>query len=130
MTSRSLAPDTAVSRETLRREVGRCIADQAIEQLEIETRYAGYIDKQQIQVGRSARAESTRIPAGFDYNGVRALSFEARQVLSTHRPETVGAAARLPGVTPASISLLLVELKKRASSEKLVPAPLPSVADA
>ena len=99
-------------RGSLRAELGRALADQAIEQLEIATRYAGYIDKQQEQIARSQRAESTRLPGELDYAEVRALSHEARQVLSRHRPETLGIASRLPGVTPASISLLMVHLKK------------------
>jgi len=102
----------AVSRETLRNEYGHRLADQAIAQIETVARYAGYIDRQTDEIARSARAGSTRLPADFDYDAVRALSFEARQVLGRHRPETVGAAARLPGMTPATIALLLVHLKK------------------
>ena len=101
-----------VSRATLRDELGRSLADQAIEQIEIATRYSGYIDKQHEQVLRLEGAETTRLPESIDYGAVPALSFEARQVLARHRPETIGRASRLPGVTPASISLLLVHLKK------------------
>jgi tRNA uridine 5-carboxymethylaminomethyl modification enzyme len=106
----------AVSRETLRAELGRSMADQVIEQIEISARYAGYVGKQAQQVARALDAESTRLPDGLDYSGVHALSHEARQVLSKHRPETVGAAARLAGVTPATISLLLVHLKRHRRS--------------
>jgi tRNA uridine 5-carboxymethylaminomethyl modification enzyme len=102
----------AVSRAALRDEVGRSLADQTIEQIEIATRYSGYIDKQYEQVQRLEGAEATRLPESIDYGAVPALSFEARQVLARHRPETIGRASRLPGVTPASISLLLVYLKK------------------
>lgn len=102
----------AVSRGSLRDEVGRALADQSIEQIENATRYAGYIDKQHEQVQRLETAETTRLPESMDYGSVQALSFEVRQVLARHRPETIGRASRLPGVTPAAISLLLVHLKK------------------
>jgi tRNA uridine 5-carboxymethylaminomethyl modification enzyme len=83
-----------------------------IEQVEIATRYAGYIDKQQDEVARAAAYEHLPLPADLDYQAVKALSFEVRQKLSAHRPETLGHASRVPGVTPAAISLLLVHLKK------------------
>ncbi|MEP6739368.1 MAG: tRNA uridine-5-carboxymethylaminomethyl(34) synthesis enzyme MnmG [Caldimonas sp.] len=102
----------AVSRGTLRAELGRQLADQVIEQIETATRYAGYIEKQHEDVERAARADAASLPEDFDYAAVHALSFEARQVLARHRPTTVGAATRLPGITPAAISLLLVHLKK------------------
>jgi tRNA uridine 5-carboxymethylaminomethyl modification enzyme len=105
-----------VSRETLRAEFGRPLADQAIEQIETTARYAGYIAKQHLDVERAARSASTVIPADFDVDGVRALSFEVRQTLKARRPTTVGAAAKLPGVTPAAISLLLVHVKKHRSA--------------
>ena len=104
--------ETGVSRETLRFELGRTVADQVIASVEISARYAGYIGKQQEQIDRSESAGDVELPASIDYATVRALSFEARQVLSRHRPETIGRAARLPGVTPAAISLLLVHLKR------------------
>jgi tRNA uridine 5-carboxymethylaminomethyl modification enzyme len=105
-------PEAGVSRETLSTELGPELADAVIEQVEIATRYAGYIDKQQDEVARAAAYEHLRLPADLDYQAVKALSFEVRQKLSTHRPETLGQAARVPGVTPAAISLLLVHLKK------------------
>ena len=101
-----------VSRETLRLEVGRPMADQVIEQLETAAKYAGYIEKQVVDVERAGKAAGMPLADDFDYAGVPALSFEARQVLGRHRPATVGAAARLPGITPAAISLLLVHLKR------------------
>ena len=107
-----------VSRETLRAEFGRSLADQVIEQIETTARYAGYIAKQQLEVARAARSESTVIPADFDVDAVRALSFEVRQTLKARRPNTVGAAAKLPGVTPAAISLLLVHVKKHQSASQ------------
>jgi tRNA uridine 5-carboxymethylaminomethyl modification enzyme len=105
-------PEVAVSRETLRAELGAELADAVIEQVEIATRYAGYIDKQQEEVARAAAYEHLPLPADLDYQAVQALSFEVRQKLSAHRPETLGHASRVPGVTPAAISLLLVHLKK------------------
>jgi tRNA uridine 5-carboxymethylaminomethyl modification enzyme len=105
-------PEAAVSRETLRVELGAELADAVIEQVEIATRYAGYIDKQQDEVARAAAYEHLPLPADLDYQTVKALSFEVRQKLSAHRPETLGHASRVPGVTPAAISLLLVHLKK------------------
>jgi tRNA uridine 5-carboxymethylaminomethyl modification enzyme len=102
----------AVSRETLRAEAGRLLADQIIDQIETATRYSGYVDKQQAEVERSAKSESTLIPAELDFAAIRALSFEARQALSARRPATIGAAARLPGMTPAAMSLLLVHVRK------------------
>ena len=104
--------EPGVSRETLRSELGRTVADQVLASIEISARYAGYIAKQQEQIDRSESAGDVELPASIDYASVRALSFEARQVLSRHRPETIGRAARLPGVTPAAISLLLVHLKR------------------
>ena len=105
-------PDAGVSRETLAAELGPELASAVVEQVEIATRYAGYIDKQQDEVARAAALEHLRLPPDLDYQAVKALSFEVRQKLSTHRPETLGQASRVPGVTPAAISLLLVHLKK------------------
>jgi tRNA uridine 5-carboxymethylaminomethyl modification enzyme len=82
------------------------------EQVEIRIKYAGYIARQDDEVARHESHESTRIPAELDYNAVRGLSIEVRQKLQTHRPETVGQAARISGVTPAAISLLLVHIKR------------------
>jgi tRNA uridine 5-carboxymethylaminomethyl modification enzyme len=85
---------------------------QAVEQVEIQAKYQGYIDRQQDEVERNMEAESMRLPADFDYAGVRGLSKEVQQKLNQHKPESVGQAARLQGVTPAAISLLLVHLKR------------------
>ncbi len=104
--------DAAVSRETLRAELGPLLADSVIEQTQISIKYAGYIDKQNRDVERAASYESLRLPDEIDYAQVTALSFEARQRLSQHRPETLGHASRLSGITPAAVSLLLVHLKK------------------
>ena len=102
----------AVSRETLTAELGMPLAGAVIEQVEIATKYAGYIGKQTEDVERAAHFEHLAMPEGLDYSLVPALSFEARQKLNRHRPQTLGQAARISGVTPAAISLLLVHLKK------------------
>ena len=87
--------------------------DQAIaEQVEIQVKYAGYIDRQAKEVERHEHYENLRLPEALDYMAVHALSIEVRQKLAKHRPETLGQASRISGVTPAAISLLLVHLKK------------------
>jgi len=82
------------------------------EQVEIQCKYQGYIERQQDEVTRQEAYEATRLPADLDYRRVRGLSIEAQQKLNQHRPETLGQAARISGVTPAAISLLLVHLKR------------------
>ena len=107
------APTAAVvSRETLAAELGQVLADSVLEQVEIAIKYAGYIDKQVEDVERAAHLEHLKLPVALDYNQVPALGFEVRQKLDRHRPETLGQASRISGVTPAAISLLLVHLKK------------------
>ncbi len=95
-------------------------APQAAEQVEIQTKYAGYIARQQDEVARHESAETTRIPADIDYAQVRGLSNEVRQKFARQRPETIGQASRISGVTPAAISLLLVHVKRlnRANAER------------
>lgn len=105
-------PQLHVSRETLREELGHAQADAVIDQVEISVKYAGYIDKQNAEVERALRFDGMRLPAELDYHQVTALSFEARQRLSAQRPETLGQASRISGITPASISLLMIHLKK------------------
>lgn len=106
-------PEAGVSRETLRTELqDPLLADAVVEQVEIATKYAGYIGKQVEEVERASNLEHLRLPAELDYGQVTALSFEVRQKLSRHRPETLGQASRISGVTPAAISLLLVHLKR------------------
>lgn len=83
-----------------------------VEQLEIGAKYSGYIERQQGEVERAAAYEHLRLPAELDYMLVTALSIEVRQKLAKHRPETLGLASRISGVTPAAVSLLLVHLKK------------------
>lgn len=105
-------PEAGVSRETLSSELGTTMANAVIEQIETSVKYAGYINKQVEDVARAAHFENLRLPAELDYGQVQALSFEVRQKLSKHQPETLGQASRISGVTPAAISLLLVHLKK------------------
>jgi tRNA uridine 5-carboxymethylaminomethyl modification enzyme len=105
-------PAAGVSRETLRRELGGVLAAAVVEQVEIGIKYAGYIDKQHGDIERAAHYEHLRLPDHMDYHAVPALSYEVRQKLHTHRPETLGQASRISGVTPAALSLLLVHLKK------------------
>ena len=101
---RFASPDMAelddVSRETV------------VEQLEINAKYAGYIQRQQEEVQKAAHYENMALPADLDYTRIQALSIEVRQKLSHHKPQTLGQASRLPGVTPAAISLLLVHLRR------------------
>jgi len=85
---------------------------QAVEQIEISAKYQGYIDRQQDEVARQAAQENTALPIDLDYAQVRGLSNEVRQKLAAHKPETIGQASRIQGVTPAAISLLLIHLKK------------------
>ena len=86
---------------------------QVAEQVEIQARYAGYIERQQADIERNRRHEATPLPDDMDYAGVSGLSNEISQKLAEQRPATLGQAARIPGVTPAAVSLLLVHLKKR-----------------
>ncbi|HQY76569.1 MAG TPA: tRNA uridine-5-carboxymethylaminomethyl(34) synthesis enzyme MnmG [Rhodoferax sp.] len=104
-----------VSRETS--EAASVIAQDVfvvavVEQVEIAAKYSGYIDRQKDEVERAAHYENLRLPAELDYMQVSALSIEARQRLNKFRPETLGQASRLSGITPATISLLLIHLKK------------------
>jgi tRNA uridine 5-carboxymethylaminomethyl modification enzyme len=96
------------------RPLGEPASDDPVvaEQVEIAVKYAGYIARQEEEVSRHEAHETTRIPADVDYDAVRGLSTEVRQKLKHQRPETVGQASRISGVTPAAISLLLVHLKR------------------
>jgi tRNA uridine 5-carboxymethylaminomethyl modification enzyme len=105
-------PEAGVSVAALSQALGADLAAEVIEQVEIATKYAGYIDKQADHVQRAAAYEHLRLPEDLDYAQISALSFEVRQKLAQHRPETLGQASRISGVTPAAMSLLLVHLKK------------------
>ena len=88
---------------------------QVIAQLEIQAHYGGYIERQKNEIKRQGKLESTPLPEHIDYSNIRGLSNEARQKLNDQRPDTIGQASRIPGLTPAAISLLLVHLKKNAA---------------
>ena len=98
--------------EALGRPAEAGLDAEAAEQVEIQIKYAGYIARQEDEVARHESHESTRIPDELDYAAVRGLSIEVRQKLQAQRPETIGQAARISGVTPAAISLLLVHIKR------------------
>ena len=88
--------------------------DDILELMETNIKYQGYIDRQEKEIERQQSMEACTIPAGFDYESVHGLSHEVREKLSLHRPATLGMAGRIPGVTPASLSLLLVHLRRTA----------------
>jgi len=124
--NRDLPPP--VSRETTDAPISVEVAAQhafvaaVVEQVEIAAKYSGYIDRQKDEVERAAHYENLRLPVELDYMQVGALSIEARQRLNKYRPETLGQASRLSGITPATISLLLIHLKKgnfRGFAEKV-----------
>lgn len=95
-------------------QVGPGITDEiAAEQIEIQTKYAGYIERQQTEIERQGRHDETGIPMAFDYTSVKGLSNEVRQKLTQVKPVTIGQASRIAGITPAAVSLLLIHLKKR-----------------
>jgi tRNA uridine 5-carboxymethylaminomethyl modification enzyme len=88
------------------------VAAEVAEQVEIQIKYQGYIDRQQLEVDRQSNQSHQPIPADLDWSAIRGLSIEVRQRLAQHRPDTVGQASRIQGVTPAAISLLLIHLKR------------------
>ena len=93
--------------------LGPGVADpKAAEQLETQCKYAGYIERQQEEIDRQRTQETLRLPPGFDFKDIRGLSAEVREKLVRVRPTTVGQAARIPGVTPVAVSLLLIHLKR------------------
>ncbi len=112
------SPDlpAVVSRETGGQPIGAgqdaVFVSSVVEQVETMAKYSGYIDRQRDEVDRVAHFENLKLPADLNYLEVSALSFEAREILARHRPETLGLASRMSGITPATISLLLVHLKK------------------
>ena len=96
---------------------GDAVDDPAVrEQVEIATKYAGYIERQDVEIARRCAQEDLKLPSDVDYRNVRGLSIEVQQKLNAQKPETIGHAARISGVTPAAISLLLVYLKRDASA--------------
>jgi tRNA uridine 5-carboxymethylaminomethyl modification enzyme len=94
------------------------VADAAVaNQVEVSIKYAGYIDRQRAEIDRQRECDDTALPRGLDYAKVRGLSIEVQQKLTAHQPETIGQAARISGVTPAAISLLLVHLRRGLGRE-------------
>jgi tRNA uridine 5-carboxymethylaminomethyl modification enzyme len=114
-----------VSRETLGDDLAA-----VTEQVEIAAKYAGYIGRQIEEVERSSHYEQLKLPFDLDYMQVSALSIEARQKLAKHRPETLGLASRISGITPATISLLLIHLKKGGVKGFKLAAPAETAAQA
>jgi tRNA uridine 5-carboxymethylaminomethyl modification enzyme len=99
------------------------VTDPAVaEQVEIAAKYQGYIDRQNDEVEKNRAQESLRLPVEIDYTNVRGLSKEVQLKLNQHKPETVGQAARIQGMTPAAISLLLVYLKRGFSGGEMTAA--------
>ena len=89
------------------------------QQLEIAAKYQGYIDRQQVEIERQLDNENTVLPEDFDYSQVHGLSIEVQQKLAQHKPQTIGQAGRISGVTPVAITLLLVHLKRKTRAKKL-----------
>ncbi|WP_275098859.1 tRNA uridine-5-carboxymethylaminomethyl(34) synthesis enzyme MnmG [Sedimenticola hydrogenitrophicus] len=108
-------PDVDYARLCSLAALGPGLADRAAaEQLEIQARYAGYIKRQQVEIDRLKANEALKLPEHFDYARVRGLSAEVREKLLKRRPATIGQASRIPGLTPAAISLLLIHLKRKS----------------
>ena len=93
------------------------LIEQLAAQVDVQAKYTGYIERQTAEIERHRRHETTQLPADIDYAQVRGLSTEVRQRLNEAKPQTLGQAARVPGVTPAAVSLLLVHLKKKTLAE-------------
>ncbi len=108
-------PEVDVQRLLTFMDDGEDIAEQVGEQVEIQAKYAGYIVRQQSEIDKSLRYDHLRLPDNLDYRGIPGLSNEVSEKLRSQRPETLGQASRMPGITPASISLLLVYLKKKSA---------------
>jgi tRNA uridine 5-carboxymethylaminomethyl modification enzyme len=107
--------DTLIELDSVSRETSEVIR----EQVEIQTKYKGYIDRQLEQVAQSKKVESTRIPEGIDYSAVKSLTTEVREKLSKTRPDTLGQASRIPGVTPAAVSILAIAIKSSSWKDAL-----------
>ena len=108
-------PDVEYATLTSLPAVGAGVEDTRVaEQVAVQAKYSGYIDRQHDEIARLQKNEAKRLPDDIDYANVQGLSTEVRQKFADTRPETIAQAARIPGVTPAAISLLLVHLKKRA----------------
>ncbi|RUO30916.1 tRNA uridine-5-carboxymethylaminomethyl(34) synthesis enzyme MnmG [Aliidiomarina sedimenti] len=112
-------PEVTYQQLTSIESLGPALDDtQASEQIEIQTKYAGYITRQQDEIAKALRHEHTKLPTEFDYSSISGLSNEVVAKLAEHKPQTVGQAARISGITPAAISMLLVHLKKQGLLRK------------
>jgi len=119
LTSLLRRPDVSYrSLMTLPNAEGGVTDELVAEQVEIQAKYQGYIERQKDEVARRGQHEEMKVPAGLDFRSVRGLSKEAQQKLELQRPQTVGQASRISGVTPAEISLLLVHLKRGVQPQK------------
>jgi tRNA uridine 5-carboxymethylaminomethyl modification enzyme len=98
------------------------LADEIVQQVEITIKYAGYIERQELEVKKFKVLEGKAIPAAFDFSSVPSLRLEARQKLDKIRPATIGQAARISGVSPADISILMVCLKRWGANGQPLPA--------
>jgi tRNA uridine 5-carboxymethylaminomethyl modification enzyme len=109
-------PDVSYAGLTSLEEVGNGVPDSVVaEQIEIQAKYSGYIDRQRDEIERHKRNEETRLPEDLDYDHVKGLSLEVAEKLKRIRPVTIGQAGRISGVTPAAVSLLLIHMKKRGN---------------
>lgn len=106
--------DDLMKFDTVSRETSQVVR----EQVEVQIKYKGYIDRQLEQVEQAKKLESARIPADIDYNAVKSLTTEVREKLIRHKPDTLGLASRIPGVTPAAISILSIALKSSSWKDK------------
>ena len=84
-------------------------------QIEVRAKYSGYIERQQDEIEKQRKHEELPLPADLDYSNVAGLSNEVRQKLAAAKPDTLGQASRLPGITPAAVSVLLIHLKRRSA---------------
>ena len=108
-------PEVSYTELTALPGAGPAVDDaQVAEQVDIQAKYSGYIGRQRDEIAKQQRHEDTRLPDDLDYVKVSGLSTEVSQKLTRHRPTTLGQAARISGITPAAISLLLVHLKRRS----------------
>ena len=111
-------PEISAARvaQALGMDVDQDVAFKALEQFEIETKYAGYIKRQDDEIEKIRRHEGLRIPAELNFMQIEGLSNELRQKLHHHKPESLAKAARIPGMTPAALSILLVHSKAKQSA--------------
>jgi tRNA uridine 5-carboxymethylaminomethyl modification enzyme len=106
------APDAERTAARIGEPLAHYIGEQIVQQVEIQAKYQGYIERQRDEIARLGHYETLRLPVAIDYSAVRGLSVEVQQKLDQYRPETLGQVTRIPGVTPAAVSLLLVYLKR------------------